>query len=464
MNRKTFRLPPAIKSLSARLLVLTIFFVMLSELFIYAPSVARYRKVYLEERVADAHLATLTLEATPDHMLGPELEAEVLRQAKARQIALSQPGEPKRILMMSGAPKPDLSIDLGQQSFMSFLMDGFETLFQSGNRVLMVTGSSPHDASTTIEVLIDETPMRLEMYDYSERILQLSVIISLFTASLVYLSLQLLMVYPMRRMTESIVRFRDDPENPNTTVEPTRRADEIGVVVGVLADMQSSIRRSLKERARLAALGSAVARINHDLRNILSPAQLLSDRLVGSEDPEVKRIAPRLVSAIDRAVDLSVQTLNFATDSGPQLDRTRFQLRPLADEVGGAFEAADGDQALQWRNNIDAGLEAVADRDQIYRVLANLAHNAREAGATCVTFDADVDDAELRLEVGDNGPGLSDQAKKNLFQPFSGSTRPGGTGLGLAISDELVRAHGGELQLVSSGPDGARFRIILPRS
>ena len=463
MTERTFRLPPAIKSLSARLLVLTIFFVMLIELFIYAPSVARYRKVYLESRIEAAHLGTLTLEATPDYMLGPELEAEVLRQARARQIALRTPGEPTRILMMSGAPEPDLKVDMGAQTFMSYLMDGFDTLFQTGNRVLMVTGRSPHDPETTIEVLIDETPMRLEMYDYSARILQLSLIISFFTASLVYLSLQMMMVYPMRRMTESIVRFRDDPENPATTVEPTRRGDEIGVAIEVLADMQSSLRQSLHERARLAALGAAVAKINHDLRNILSPAQLLSDRLVDIDDPEVKRIAPRLVAAIDRAVNLSVQTLNYAAESEPPLQKSQFALRGLADEVGAVLRAVEGGPAAQWDNRIDSTLEIVADRDQIYRVLTNIAQNAAEAGAGHITIEATASADGVAIDIADDGPGLSTAAREHLFQPFTGTTRPGGTGLGLAISDELVRAHGGTIELVSTGAEDTRFRITLPQ-
>jgi len=462
MTERTFRLPPAIKSLSARLLVLTIFFVMLIELFVYAPSVGRNRKVFLESRIESAHLATLTLEATPDQELGPELEAKILRLAKARQIVLRAPGEPTRILMMSGAPAPDLKIDLGTQTFMSYLVGGFETLFQTENRVLMVTGISPHDARTTIEVLIDETPMRLEMYDYSARILQLSILISIFTASLVYLSLQLLMVHPMRRLTESIVRFRDDPENPASTIKPTRRSDEIGVAVEVLADMQSSLRQSLHERARLAALGAAVAKINHDLRNILSPAQLLSDRLVDIDDPEVKRIAPRLVAAIDRAVNLSVQTLNYVTEAGPPVQKSRFGLRGLADEVGAALHAVEGEVPPQWDNRLDPTVEMSADRDQIYRVLTNIVQNAAEAGARHISIEAAIGADGIAIDIVDDGPGLSMAARKGLFQPFAGTTRPGGTGLGLAISDELMRAHGGTIELVSSGADGTRFRITLP--
>jgi signal transduction histidine kinase len=241
-----------------------------------------------------------------------------------------------------------------------------------------------------------------------------------------------------------------------------RRSDEIGVAVEVLADMQSSLRQSLHERARLAALGAAVAKINHDLRNILSPAQLLSDRLVDIDDPEVKRIAPRLVAAIDRAVNLSVQTLNYVTEAEPQLQKSRFNLRGLADEVGAALHAVEGGVPSQWDNRLDPAIEMSADRDQIYRVLTNIVQNAAEAGARHISIESATVADGIAIDIADDGPGLSMAARKGLFQPFAGTTRPGGTGLGLAISDELMRAHGGSIELASTGADGTRFRVTLP--
>ncbi len=70
MTGKKLSLPPLARNLSARLLLLTIAFVMLAEVLIYAPSVGRFRLVYLEERLAAAHLAILTLDATPDQLIG----------------------------------------------------------------------------------------------------------------------------------------------------------------------------------------------------------------------------------------------------------------------------------------------------------------------------------------------------------------------------------------------------------
>lgn len=462
MYPHALRLPPALKSLSARLLVLTIFFVMLSELFIYAPSIARYRKVYLEEHIADAHLATLTLEAAPDLMIDRTLEEKVLRLAESRQIVLMAPGEAKRILMLEDAPPPDLSVDLSDEGFMSLILDAFETLFVGGDRILRVVGPSPHSPETTVEVLLDEAPLRAEMIGYSYRIFQLSLVISLFTAALVFLSLQLMMVYPLRRIAECIVRFRDDPDDPQANIRAMRRSDEIGIVMNALADMQGALRTALREKTRLAALGAAITKINHDLRNILAPAQLISDRLVGSGDPEVHRLAPRLVGAIDRAVDLCVQTLNFATDKGPPLRPSVFGLCELVDEAGGAAVEAGVERRMEWVNAVPAEIELEADRDQLFRVFVNIGRNAAEAGAGRLEIGAQVENGTVAIDLADDGPGLSANAQKRLFQPFSGSARPGGTGLGLAISDELVRAHGGVLRLVETGDRGTRFRIVLP--
>src|SRR5262249_30113336 len=160
---------------------------------------------------------------------------------------------------------------------------------------------SPKHPQATIEIVIDEAPMRLALIDYSQRILALSVFISLITATLLYLSLQWLMVRPLRRLIEGMMAFREDPEDVSRSIAATGRSDEIGVAEREFAEMQAGLRSALHQKTRLAALGTAVTKINHDLRNILATAGLVSDRLAGSDDPEVKRIAPTLVKAIDRA-------------------------------------------------------------------------------------------------------------------------------------------------------------------
>jgi signal transduction histidine kinase len=460
--RRHRRLPPLGKSLSARLLLLTILFVMVAEVLIYAPSIGRFRLVYLEERLAAGRLAILALEATPDHMVSDELERELLAHAHAHLIAIRREDGMKLMLSPDPPLPAEASFDLTQGTFFSLIRDAFATLAQGEDRRIRVVGPAPFDASTEVEVVVNETPLRMAMYDYSHRILGLSIAISLITASLLYLSLQWLMVRPMRRITQSMTAFRDDPEDvARSAIEPSRRSDEIGVAERELADMQSRLRAALHQKSRLAALGIAVTKISHDLRGILATARLVSDRIADSEDPEVRRLTPTLLGAIDKAVDLCSKTLTFITDKPPEPTRSRFALSALADEVGQSLpEVVRGDAA--WTVSAPPDLLIEADRDQIFRVLANLGRNAIQAGATRVEIAAERLEDRVRIGVSDNGPGLAPRARERLFQPFAGSARPGGSGLGLAIARELMRAHGGEIRLLGSTGEGTAFELEIP--
>src|SRR3546814_13881629 len=84
--------------------------------------------------------------------------------------------------------------------------------------------------------------------------------------------------------------------------------------------MQQGLRAALLKKTRLAALGTAVTKVNHDLRNILATASLISDRLAKSGDPAVRSMAPALVNAIDRALHLCAQALQFTREGPAQLE------------------------------------------------------------------------------------------------------------------------------------------------
>ncbi len=466
MAEYRLRLSPLLKSLSARLLVLTIFFVMLAEVLIYVPSIARFRHVYLQDRIGAAHLATLALEASPDHMISEELEGELLDHVQAHGVVLQKPKSKALMLSSKMPPEVDAYFDLREANFIGLIMEAFVTLAQDENRILRVRGLAPKDPDVIVEVVLDETPMRLQMYGYSQRILALSIVISLITAALVYFSLQWLMVAPMRRITASMVKFREKPEDPGQVIGASARSDEIGVAQRELATMQTGLRAALKQKHRLAALGEAVSKINHDLRNILATARLVSDRLKKSDDPEVKRTTPVLVSAIDRAVTLCTRTLDF-TRAEPELERSRFNLHELAADVRDSVALISEEGGAALDNEIPGDIEVYADRDQLFRVLDNLGKNAVEAGADRITLTARKEPAAedgglMVIEVADNGPGLPEAARKHLFQPFTGSARPGGTGLGLAIAREIMRTHAGDIELVTTGETGTTFRLTLP--
>ena len=449
-----------LQSLSARLLVLTIFFVMVSEVLIFVPSVARFRMTYFEDRLAAGHIATLALEASATGNLDQGLADRLLAQVGAQGVALHRADGTALRLDRATPPRPDFTIDLTHPNIVLAIRGSFRTLFGDGTRMLRVLGPSTADSAETVEVLLDERPLHDEMWDFGIRILELSIVISLVTAALVYLSLQWLLVRPMRRITASMMNFREDPEDASRIIAGSGRRDEIGVAERELAVVQRTVRQALGQRARLAALGTAVTKINHDLRNILATARLVTDGLAASAAPEVSRVAPRLLDAIDRAIALCTRTLDFSREGAPPLVPCRFPLASLIDEVGPDLGLSKEGMAIECAIPPDLMIEA--DRDQLYRILLNLARNAVEAGARQLRFAATRENGVIAIDVSDDGPGLPPKAQDNLFRPFFGSARPGGSGLGLAIARELTRAHGGELTLVSTTGTGTVFRLNLP--
>jgi signal transduction histidine kinase len=475
---KSTSLPGRLTGLSSKLVLLTVIFVMLAEFMIWAPSVARYRKDFLEEYIAKAHLAMVAVGALKPGAVEDNLEMQLLFYTNTHGIALNYKDHRMLIVGDTMPPKVDLEINLSHGSFMGWVGDAFETLAQNKNRVLRVIGYLPNNDDVRIEIVIDESRMRQEMIDFSGRILGLSIVISLFTAALVFFSLQWLMVRPIRRITRNLELFREQPEDENRVIMPTRRSDELGVAQRELRVMQEEVRYALQQKTRLATLGAAVARVNHDLRNTLATAVLASDRLSKIDEPEVQRVMPRLYTAIDRAVRLCSQTLDYVSFSDLKLHPDLFHLTELITEVEvalrdpGMFSTSDNNNplaspntsnaAMVCHNDISFEISIMADRHQLYRVFHNLGLNAQLAGAKNLTFKASINDHLIEIDLIDDGPGLPEQARDNLFESFVGSSRTGGTGLGLVIARDIINIHGGHLRLLKTDKGGTTFHISLP--
>jgi signal transduction histidine kinase len=442
--------------------VLTIAFVLLGEVLIYVPSIARFRIVYLDERIAAAHLATLSLQAAGEAGISSELENELLSHAGVLSVILR---EPAAELMLGKLPPVEKVIDLRTSNPMAMVGEAFETLRHGGQRTIRVIGPSPQRPAVLVDISLRERPLWAAMVNYSWRILTLSIVLSLLTAVLVYTALQFTMVRPLRRVTESVIAVRRRPDDTSVGLAPSERGDEIGLVQTEIARMQDGLRIARAQKTRLAALGSAVSKINHDLRNLLANAMLLSDRLEQSQDPEVRHVAPRLVEAMDRAARLCSETLNFARAEVVEPSKRSFPLAPLVDEVGEAVLGPERSGG-RWRNEVRADVMLHADRDQLFRVLMNLGRNAAQAqsdGGGLISIGAWQAGDDTVIELADTGKGIPSTAQAHLFEAFSGSTRPGGTGLGLPIAREIMRAHGGDIALVHTGADGTVFRLTLPR-
>jgi len=457
-----------LNTLSGRFLMLTTVFVMLAEVLIFVPSVSRFREDYLRLRLERAQIASLALLASDD-MISEDLERELLENAGVFNVVLRR-DEMRQLVLSSPIPSPvDASYDLREPTRLSLIRGAFADLTDSRNRVIRVIGQPVRQAGLLIEVTIESGPMRREMIEYGLRILSFSAVISVLTAILLFLAVQRLLVAPIRRVVAHMSSYAEAPEDARRVIEPTARVVELREAEDALQSLQTQLTGALRQKERLAQLGGAVAKISHDLRNILTTAQLFADRMEISEDPAVKRAAPKLVNSIARAVNLCESTLTFGRAEEPPPRLARFMLAGLVAEVlEGERPAAEAGE-IEFVTDVAPNLTIRADSEQLHRVLLNLVRNARQAieatkKAGTVEVGAGEDDGFWWIRVGDTGPGLPERAKAHLFQPFQGGTRKGGTGLGLAISAELVRGHGGRLELVRSDEEGTEFMIRLPKT
>jgi signal transduction histidine kinase len=453
--------------LSGKLLVLTILFVMISEVLIYVPSIANFRLNWLNDRLAAAHTAALVLDAAPSGMVPDSLARQILGSVGARAVAMKMDGQRRLLAVADMPPMIHHDIDMRNVPWFRAILDAFDTLAAGDQDVMRVVGPAPMGGDF-LEIVLDEAPLRQAMLRFSFNIMLLSLVISGITAMLVYFALHHLLVRPMRRITANMMRFRDDPENPARVILVSRRQDEVGLAERELAAMQRDLASMLQQKNHLAALGLAVSKINHDLRNLLTSAQLFSEGLTSLPDPRVQRFAPKLMRALERAIAFCESTLSYGRVQEPPPDRKPVAVEALVEEVHETLALAES--RIAWIAAIERGLVVDADPDQLLRVLLNLARNAVQALETRAPNDPARDQVRITgrregavavIEVSDTGPGIPARSREHLFEAFQTSARSGGSGLGLVIAAELVRAHGGDIKLVE-GTIGATFRLTIP--
>jgi len=463
--RKLARVRPG---LSAKLLVLTIAFVMLAEILIFIPSVANFRRTWLMNKVAAAATAALVFDAAPSGMVPPDLGKELLSQVGALTIWAGRADSRMLVASVDHPPQIDVSTDLRDTNPFHQIAEAMGTLAARPGRILRVTAQGM--GGTVINMTIEEQHLRVAMWGFARNILLLSLLISLITAGLVYLSLIFMIVRPIKRLSENMAGFEHEPENAARVIPTGNRSDEIGFAERSLARLEAKLAEELRRSKKLASLGLMIAKISHDLRNVLSGAQLFSERIAELKNPSVQRLAPRLVDALRRAIDLCEGTLAYGADQKAALRPSRFRLAPLVAECWELALPVSGTDA-RLVSDVPADFEITADRDQMLRVLLNLMRNALQAMAPArgqpagaeasITVSASRLDGKTRMIVQDSGPGLSAEARQRLFEPFSVSSGRRGTGLGLAIAADILHAHDGDIGLLDS-PSGAGFEITLP--
>ena len=454
--------------LSSRVLILTVLFVTAMGLLILPATLAQFEDSWLYDRVRAGELASLAVEAAPNQVVSDKLSRQLLNGAGVVSVAVQSGGVDRLVLEAPRMARTPYLVDLRQGASPLSWSAPFETLFGGRNRMVRVVAKPSFRDGDFVEIVAPDAPLKVALANYLLSLVGVAALFVIVIAGSLYLLLILFFVRPMQRITYSMERFRADPESPAASIHPSGRRDEIGRAEAELDRMQADLRTALNSRARLAALGEAVAKINHDLRNMLTSAQIASERLAQSGDPKVAQAMPRLERALDRAVKLATGVLAYGKSEEPAPTVATLRLGPCVEAA--AEDAGLSPEAVRLDSHIDDRVQVSADPDQLHRILVNLMRNGREAiqsdpgagRAGVIAVSLDQRDGSSFIRVADNGPGVPERVRARLFQPFSGSGRPDGAGLGLAIARELAQAHGGDVTLAETGPMGSTFELRLP--
>jgi len=454
--------------LSGRLLLLTVLIVVLANLLILPPNLAAFEEQRLLDRLRAAEAATLVTQTAPNGVVTPQISQKLLASAEVVQVSMGVNNERHLILQMPRVQRTPYLVDLRQNNPLSWISP-FETLFGGAGRMVRVIAKPRFLPGDFVEIVAPDAPLKKELLAQLERLLGIALFTSVMAGAVVYFSLNYLLVRPMQRITRAMEHFRADPDDAGARVKPSGRRDEIGRAERELDRMQTDLRVALSARARLAALGEAVAKINHDLRNMLTSAQLASERMAASGDPNVAKALPRLERALGRAALLASNVLAFGRSEEPAPQKRAVALRAALEAAAEDAGLAPDGVALKIAFKDDPSVSV--DPEQFHRILVNLMANARQAidqgethkGVGKVTAELKTEEGFDILRLVDDGPGLPERARSHIFQPFAGSAREGGAGLGLAIARELAQGHGGDLTLVETGPKGTTFEVKLPK-
>jgi len=455
-----------LSTLSGRFLILTVVFVMLAEVFIFVPSVARFRADYLDARLERAQIASLALLA--DDMIDPALEAELLQNAGVFNVVLRR-DQIRQLMLSSDIPSPIVATyDLRDPGPWTLIRDAMMTLARPGDSIVRVIGDPVREGGELIEVTMATAPLRQAMIEYGLRVLVLSAVISIVTALLLFLAVRRFLVVPIQGVVAAMQSYSQAPEDARRIIEPSAGVRELRAAEEALQSLQTQLTGALRQKERLAQLGSGVAKVSHDLRNVLTTSQLFADRIEMSKDPTVARMVPKLLNSIRRAVSICEGVLAFGRADEPPPALSLVPLSGVVADVIDGERLAAGDAAISFAEDVSPAMVVRADPEQLFRVIANLVRNARQALQACgkggeICVAGRDEDAAWVIHVRDTGPGLPARAQENLFRPFQGGVTKGGSGLGLVIAAELVRGHGGTLGLLDTGPEGTTFEIRLPK-
>ena len=435
--------------------------------FIMAPALVEFRANFLNEKITAGHTAALATEEAANHIVSGALERELLASAGIQAVVVSQGGS-RQMVLKSQLPMELIDrIDLRQEQGWQRYLALYKTFNRQGAGIIEVTNDSPSQRYASVTVLIWERLLYDALINY---VLNSLWTISTFITALavfLYFSLDWLVTRPLTKIRDSLVQFRDNPEmtlDYHASVQTP--SNEIGEVQKELFRMQRDLQLAFKEKKNLASIGEAVAKINHDLRNLLATAQISSDTLQSVDDPVVKRLLPRLERSLDRAITICNNTLRFSKLETETANPETIELAMVLEDII-ELESLSTFKNYTIKSDIPSDLVLWADLEHVIRIFSNLLKNASEAmpeGGTITLTVQNPDGANNFIDIilKDQGHGIPKAIQTTLFQPFIASDKKDGSGLGLAISKELVEANHGSIKVLETGPNGTSFLVQLP--
>lgn len=463
---------PISRSLSSKVLLLAIAFVMIAEVLVFIPSLTAFRQDWLEQRAERAGHLTLALMGVPDYEGSEILSSRFMTDTDVIMLSTKREGMTELVLGAPPTSGPFKIIDLRDEKRLPRVADTFKAFFGEPEGHLRVISTPIIEGQDTLEYMVPASALQDAMKAFCHRILLLSLLIAVFTGVMLYAALSFVIVRPVKALAQGLSAFREDPETRRSNLPPSTRKDEIGQLQREFFDMKQSVRQAFKQQDRLATLGLAVAKINHDLRNVLTSAQLVSDRIAMDKDERVAHMGERLVRAVDRGIKLCADVLNYSQSKQDPPEKKPVRISLLLGEVSADVlpNFGAGSRRIRFKNTIPTDLTLSADPDHTYRIFHNLFRNAAQAMASMsadeaqrfVEVSARQSSDHIIIDVKDTGPGLPRKTKDNLFKAFSASSGHGSTGLGLSIAKELAEDQGGDITLAQTGDTGTTFSVCFP--
>ncbi|MES3045926.1 sensor histidine kinase [Sphingomonas faeni] len=343
------------------------------------------------------------------------------------------------------------------------------TVWRAPDRTPVLTAAAPLSAGgvvmTTVNARDITKTVRIERFRLSMVLLGVSIVsilLSLFLARTI--------VRPLRRLARAAVRVRLGRAREVVVPRLPSRRDELGMLARALSDM------SLALRARIDATEAFAADVTHEMKNPLASLRSAVEGLSRVKDPALQAQLLAIVRDDVQRLDRLLSDISEASRLDAQLSRAKFEPVDIAAMIEGLVaqrEARGVERGIRLRfdRNPDDRAIILGEGARLERVFENLIDNALsfspDAGLIAISAICEGEDLVIRVE--DEGPGVPEEAREDVFKRFH-SVRPDSetfgqhSGLGLAIARTIVDGHQGAIFVESREDrlDGARFVVKLP--